>query len=256
MRLSRRIFTTTLATACVLTVDIAWAAITSITVNTEPITVGQTVQYVANMNSQDGPPGPTNWDYRATEQGNVSPWFTPPITSGSSISWTERRIGSYNVRARTKFANGSTSEQIRSVTVHAPDEDVITGGLNTPSNGSTLTVTFDLRRSGTPMGPGTVDGYPEERIRRPQFQMDSGFVGPSQSYYLTGNRAIIDNKYSDVSHADFINCPVNGVFDDLYQQNRMVIKDGFGTNQFFYFPERHFQRVKLGPSSWQLVEVP
>lgn len=171
-----RFFIAMFTAALVMGYGFAHAAITSISVFTEPITVGQSVIYTANMNGANGAPTSTTWDYRATEGMNQGPWIGGPM--GYSMMAIEDRVGSYSVRATTTFTDGTTGALIRSVTVNPPDRDVIISGVNVASAGGTMTVQFDVRNGTVPMGPGTVDGIPQERIRRPAEGFDIGFVNP------------------------------------------------------------------------------
>lgn len=52
------------------------------------------------------------------------------------------------------------------------------------------------------------------------------------------------------------NLPIDAVFDDFYQQNRVVIPNCHGTDVYFHFTERHFQKRKSGAQTWQLILAP
>jgi hypothetical protein len=233
------------------------AGLTAMTVSPEPITVGWATTYTVTDDGQDSGYASYQWDFRATEPGNQTPWTALPGQS-TSTQVIEARVGSYNVRCRATYRNPmtgqqTTSEIVRSVTVSGPDHDQITSGLNVSTSSSSLTVEF-LVLNGTIILGGTVDGHAEERIRRPQYGFDSGFVGQSSTFYYQYGY-IVDVKSTNLQHPDFLKANIGDAFDDFYQQNRMVIKDGFGRDQFFYFPERHFQRVKTGANSWKLIEL-
>ncbi len=249
----RAVGVATIVAASVCTLA-AYAGFTSMTVATEPITVGYNVVYTANTNGADGPPSPATWSFRATEGGNQGPWVYL-IQQGFSLARTESKVGGFSVRCQATFANTQQQlhEIIRSVSVSGPDRDLITGGLNVNSNMEHLFVYFQVLNGSVPIGP-QVAGVPEERIRRPDLGIDTGFVGPSSDYYLA-NDSIVDHKTFSVGSPGYAALAVGAVFDDFYQQNRMRISDGFGVDQFFYFPERHFQRVKVNNTTWKLVEA-
>jgi len=240
----------------------AEAGITSIDVSPTPIVVGKSTTYTANCTPQ---PFKWEWDYRCTEGGTGSWTPSPPdTTSTRTKSYYESSVGSYDLRCTAYYQGGgyppplpTTSTLIKSVTVNGPDADTITAGLNTNSSGypvMTVTVKFQVRSGTTAIGPYT-DGYPQKRIRRPQEEYDSGWIGPTEGvfYFFGSTGEIIDVMTAGGSGwGDIL---VDDVFDDFYQQNRMVINDCFATEVYYYFTERHFQKVKTGPYTWKLVEV-
>ena len=253
----KRVLTQFSITACsALACSAVIAGLTAIQVQTEPITVGQVVAYVATEDGKNGP-GTWSWDFRATSGGNQGQWV--PLSNGSTTSRiTEDRVGSYNVRCTGSYAGQTTSVIIRSITVNGPDHDVLTKGLDSPTSQVNLEVDFDVLNGAIPIGiiGSSVNGFPQERIRRPQNNnFDSGFVGPTVGSYYTQGYTIVDIKQTNLGSSVFVNAAIGEVIDDFYQQNRMVIKDGFNQDQFFYFPERHFQRVKTGINSWKLIQI-
>jgi len=84
--------------------------------------------------------------------------------------------------------------------------------------------------------------------------MSENWSGPGNEFYFDCG-FIIDWKFVGIQLPGFVNAAVGDVFDDFYQQNRMVIKDCFGDLQYFHFTERHFQKIKTGADTWKLVEV-
>jgi len=261
MRMLQRICIVAVASTVPLGQLSARAAITSITVDNvtvpnEPLTVGHLARYTANMNGANGMPGPTTWEYRAQGGAQAGPWVN--AGQGQSITIVESRVGSFNVRATTSFQDGTVSVMGVGVTISGPDRDVITAGLNVVSQNMVVQVSSEVRNGAVPIGPNYVDGYPQERIRRPQWNPPfvSDWSSPDQDFYLTGNRAIIDNKAVSTQYPAFANCAIGQPFDDFYQQNRMLIKDGYGVLQPFYFQERHYQKIKVSATSWKLVLAP
>lgn len=253
----RRVLVILLVAASSTTVSTAvLAALSAITVQSEPITVGQTVTYTTVEDGKNGP-GTWTWDFRATAGGNQGAWVGMP-SGGTTSQVVENRVGSFNVRCQASYMDQTTSVVIRSVTVQGPDSDVITQGLNVSTEQTSLEVHFDVLNGSTPIGyiGSDVDGYPQERIRRPQYNFDSGFTGPAPGAFYSQGNTIIDVKQTNMQDPAFINAAIGAVVDDFYQQNRMVIKDGFLQDQFFYFVERHFQRVKTGANSWKLILAP
>lgn len=160
------------------------AGITSISYTPDPIVVGKSTVYTANCTPQ---PVKWEWDFRCT-QGGTEDWrpSPPDTTSTPTKTYNESKVGSYDLRCKATYQGSgnpppppTTSTLIKSATVNGPDADTITAGLNTNSTGypvMTLTVKFQVRSGTTPIGPFT-DGYPEERIRCPQDDFDSGWVG-------------------------------------------------------------------------------
>jgi hypothetical protein len=238
------------------------AGITSISYTPDPIVVGQATVYTANCTPQ---PFKYEWDYRCT-QGQTGAWVpSPPETTSTNTKTDyESQVGSFDVRCKAYYQGSgnpppppTTSTSIKSVTVNGPDSDTITAGLNTESTGypaMTLTVKFQVRSGATAIGIHT-DGYPQERIRRPQSDFDSGWVDPSSNYYFNGSTGeIIDVKVVQLGWL-WSNIAIGEVFDDFYQQNRMVIRDCFYNQVYYSFSERHFQKVKSAPYKWKLVQV-
>ena len=72
-------------------------------------------------------------------------------------------------------------------------------------------------------------------IRRPQFQTDSGWSEAVDTLYSWQPYSgyIFDHKTVNQSYVDSI--AIGTVFDDFYQQNRMIVGDCFGDEQFSYF---------------------
>lgn len=94
----------------------------------------------------------------------------------------------------------------------------------------------------------------EERIRRGV--NDSGWVGGSPEFYWD-TTVTVDHKVvnADANMAWWDSFNTGDIFDDFFQQNRMIIKDCFGNEQTFYFQERRFQKMKVDAAHWQLWEA-
>jgi hypothetical protein len=48
---------------------------------------------------------------------------------------------------------------------------------------------------------------------------------------------------------------IGTVFDDVYQQNRMIVIDCEGNSHIFYFTEHHSQMTKTAAGTWQMTEL-
>jgi len=151
------------------------------------------------------------------------------------------------------------SYRTKQVTVIGPDRDTFTGPLDSVLEDilpaiMTMDVRFPVFAGTIPIGPN-FEGYPQERIRRPQNGIDSGWLGTAvfhDDFHMDGSE-IFDHKWW--GGPTWENVQVGATVDDFYQQNRLVIQDCTGAEQFFTFAERHFRKVKTSAFSWQLVEV-
>lgn len=145
----------------------------------------------------------------------------------------------------------------KQVTVIGPDRDTFTGPLDSYVEDFFLPkyaidVRFPVLAGTIPIGPN-FEGYPQERIRRPQLNYDSGWIGPTEGVFCMDGSSIFDHKA--VSGPGWANILIGSTIDDLYHQNRMVIFDCTGAAKYFTLTERHFRFVKTDEISWQLVEV-
>lgn len=251
--------TCTVILVFLVSASVLLAGLTSIDVSPFPIVVGRVVTYSAL--STPPPPFPSfyDWDYRCTE-GSVGNWnpSPPDRTYTNMITYQESRVGSYDLRCKLTYGDLTTSTLTRGLTILGPDTDVILSGLNVNSTGypqMTLTVTFEVRRGSTAIGMYT-SGYPQERIRRPQFGFDSGWQGGWPDYYFNPNKNIIDVKSVTRVDNSWDNLAVGAIFDDFYQQNRAVIPNCHGVNTYFYFSDVHYQKQKTGAQTWKLIIVP
>jgi hypothetical protein len=142
------------------------------------------------------------------------------------------------------------------VDVLPPQYDIVSG-LGADSEGFPNMVNplrFEVYCTGDrPMG-GQPDGYPEERIVRPQSGFDSGWVGPGPDFYYEGG-AIIDIKRTDVDPQTWNNIAIGAVLDDFIQHTRFIVKDCHGLNTAFTLGTRWFQRVKSSASSVKIVQI-
>jgi hypothetical protein len=189
----------------------------------------------------------------------------PDFQHSPSFIYETRRVGTRDFRGGVLEQTGGGDEQppeftwsylTKQVTAIGPDRDTFTGPLNSYVEDFfipkyAIDVSFPVFAGTIPIGPN-FDGYPQERIRRPQLNQDSGWAGPSEAFYMDGS-AIFDHKWRGGPNWD--NIPVDTTFDDFYQQNRLVIYDCTGAEQIFTFAERHFQAVKTHEIAWKLVEV-
>ena len=122
-----------------------------------------------------------------------------------------------------------------------------------------LLVHFNVYASGIRMGGVEIVGYAEERIRRPAANSDSGWPrGTNQigGEFNWDTQKIVDKKVTYVSNEDWFRllAPYGTVIDDFFQQNRFVIEDCNGNQQYYYFDERRFLKRKNGVESIELVE--
>ncbi len=237
----------------------------------EPICVGPCAfKYTAVHSGMDPIADSYVWKYRCTADGVPGTEFTH--SSKSSVMETpEPRVGSYQVKCKATFpdgemgANTHDSEVTRGVTILGPDSDRIESGLDTDSyeaNGDSemwLKVIFGVYCHDKKLGC-CVDGFPQERIRRPPLTYPWG--GPGSVFFfecgdITDWKFVVPlNQQGEVSWEDWNALPVGEVIDDFYQQNRMRINDCHGNPQDFHFTERHFQKKKSGPGTWELVLAP
>ncbi len=217
---------------CYSAVDLFADSLVSITVDVEPICVGELIFYTAN---DDGvPPATYKWEFRCTEGGMNGNWTLSAWTS-KEARWYEARVGSQDIRCTGKYPNHD-SVIVRQVTVHGPDTETIIAGLNVNSTGwntMQITMKFQIQCGATIMG-APVDGVPQERIRRPQFMFDSGWTNPSSTYYLAGGVIFDVKSVTILGGPDWNNLQVGAVFDDFYQQNRMKINNCHSV--YVYYP--------------------
>ncbi len=196
---------------------------------------------------------------RCTEDGTGSWTPSPPDrTYGNVITYHESRVGSQELRCKATYLDMSTSTLTRGISVAGPNTDIILSGCNTDSDGfpiMVLTAIFEVRSGSTAIGIYTA-GYPQERIRRPQLNTDSGWKGSYPWFYFNPNKNIVDEKSVTRLDQTWDNLPVGEIFDDFYQQNRAVIPNCHGTNTYFYFDDVHYQKKKTGAQTWQLIQVP
>jgi hypothetical protein len=197
--------------------------------------------------------------------------WSDPFSNGTGIfgPFNEPRVGNREVEGQTIAFIGMppqpvTSTLTRQYTVVGPDSDVIVQGLNTNSTGFPRMeneVRFIMKYSDIWVR-GWIDGFPQERIRRPQKPPpndDSGWVGPKPGEFDWATEYFFDLKFVHLpnpqSIAHWNSLPVNTVFDDFFQQNRFVIRNCNGAFVYYYFEERRFQKVKSGAQTWTLVQI-
>ncbi len=240
-------------------VGLALADITSITYTPSPIVIGNGVLYTANDN---GTPQIKSWKWEYRCPG--ANWVAASGTN--TCLMYEGYAGNYEIRCTASFqAAGYPPVQkpdqpfVINITINPPDSDGVVAGLNTPASiyGGQVTIDFQLYSGGKKVG-AYIQGTPEERIRRPQFGFDSGWSGPIAGTYFLHEGVIKDVKSASLpadQQAAWDATPVGGVIDDFYQQNRLKSKDSCNTEKFYYFPEHHFQRVKVDANNWKLIEL-
>lgn len=243
----------------------ALGAVTEITLTPQaPLVVGMTLDYKVVSNAQ----AVAGYRFRLRcLEGSTGPWSQYYQQSSPTFTAVEKRVGNYEIEGganEQQTTNPPTfqwASLTKQVTILGPDSDTIIAGLNVNSTGwqpATVAVQFACWASGKKMAGSQIDGYPQERIRRPQYNppKDSGWAGPKAGEFYWSMDHIQDNKTLHVIDMAWWNgLAVGAVFDDLFQQNRFVIKDCNGVDRYYYFQERHFQKVKTGPTTWKLIEV-
>lgn len=247
--------------ALLLGATVVWpvsATLTSINVTGQPVVVGDSISYRALEN--ENAPWPTNfsWNYRCTVANAQGTWMNVPF---ATAAWTiqERNVGSYEIKATSDMSDGSVKSITTNVTVAGPTTDKVNESqlgavLYFMMGPMPLNLEFAVMHGDRKIGPYP-DGYPQYRIRRPQFDLDTDWTS-DPGYSLNGDTIVarVAIEAADFNNG-FADLADGSVVDDYYLQNRMVIRNCAGTNEYFNFPERHFRKVKVGGNAWKLVEV-
>lgn len=249
---------------------ICLANITSITYTPSPIVVGWPAYYTINVASGDSPLN-YSFSYQCTS-GSGTGWSNPDMNGTGVFGYNEICTGNQNIKGGEQLMVGFNQQWnylTNGITISPPDTEAITAGLNTDStydsdgaplyDCSTLHVHFSISVGATVVGP-YADVEVEERIRRPQYSFDSGWVGSSGDYYWENMSGYIDDVKTVGTGSlnggpDWSSISVGTVFDDFYQQNRVWINDCTNTAQVTYFTERHFQKTKTSATTWKLTEL-
>ncbi len=226
--------------------------------------LGDGSTWTANDNGVGPAISSYDWAYRCP----TSQTWTAHPGHAKSIIWIEGISGNYDVRCVATFQPGVYPPSQKppqtlttQVSVAAPSSDGVMAGLNVPTtiNGGELMVDFWIYSGGFKCGP-YLQGSPDEKIRRPQFGQDSGWLlGPGAPFYLSDCMIKDIKKYNvatDTQSQATWNAIANGaVIDDFYQQNRLRVNDSCGDPKIFYFAEHHFQRIKVNATQWKLIEL-
>ncbi len=182
-----------------------------------------------------------------------------------TLTGKEWRVGSQDVEATGNYPPPDGKSTVtRSIMVHGPDNEAWVAGPGGPpaftvSGGTPIMILhckIECRKGTTKIGPYT-DGIVQERIRRPQFQLDSGWVDASGDFYLDASKVINDIKKVDSTDPalDWANMQNGDLFDDFYQTNRLLIRDCHGVYRSFEFGEKHWAKAKDSATTWKLLEV-
>jgi len=250
---------------CALVPTLLFGSITQIQmgVNQPPVAVGRWASFQATTNGSA-----SNWHwYRRCTIIPAGQWQDYGGGSSANLFLGSARVGSYTIKVTDQemvagppptFQN---FELTKDYNVIGPDSDTIIDGLNVPSTSGSLmplavadlTVKFQMKCGQTLIGD-LIAGYVQESIRRPQSNFDSGWTGETADFRFSPPN-IEDHKTVGMLVPEFANAAVGAVFDDFFQQNRFVIEDCHGYDTYFYFPERHFRKIKLNSTTWKLIEI-
>lgn len=234
------------------------AALTAVNVTGQPVVVGDTVSYRAL--DDNAAPWPTTyaWKYRCTSNGAQGNWQDAPFATAAWSS-QEQNVGNFEVKVQSAMSDGSTQTVQNSVTVSGPTTDEVNAAqldvvMFFMMGPAPINLQFAVMNGNRKIGPYP-DGYPEYKIRRPQFNLDTGWCTDT-AYSLNADTIVarVAIEPADFNNG-FANLADGAVVDDYYFQNRMLIRNCAGNYETFVFPERRFQKIKAGSNSWKLVEV-
>lgn len=240
--------------------------VTAIVVNpSEPLVVGYYYTYGIQHNKPSA--GAYSWRYRCLESGGAG-WTSVPNQGSPAYGFLEDRVGSVEVEGGAKEIVGNPppypppsewSYLTRQFTILGPTTDTLRDSTPLFSSGypyMAIPVYFDVYAGNIKVG-ADIDGVVQERIRKPHEDppFDSGWAGPEAGFFEWKGHGILDYKFVSIYLPAFSTADVDEVFDEIYQQNRFVIKDCAGNLEEFYFPERRFQKIKVSSTQWKLIEV-
>lgn len=254
-----------------------WAAVTEISLPPFAIPIGWEVGLTIHHNliSAGGDCYSEQWRCLACDP--PSAWLPDPANTQSESTFIRMmtQVGNYEFKGGAYEGDPGDAENppvyawnylTKQVTVVGPDRDVL---FNMPLTASTssedplfmeMDVLFYLYNGSFLIGPNAI-GDAQERIKSKgsngQWGDWGNWVGPASGIFeLIGVGAIYDFKTVLVGNrAAWDAMPVDTVFAEYYQQNRMITTDCGGTPRTYEFAVRHFQMKKSDDTSWSLNEI-
>lgn len=153
------------------------------------------------------------------------------------------------------------NEKTIQTSVLGPNTDDVPFGLNVNSDGDLLTIYFRPLHGDDPIG-GEIAGYAEEQLqfKKPwegadKWSAPTPWIGHTEDYFWDEGSAMIeDSKAHDTNSANFQALNVGDAFQDIFQRNRLVIKNCEGLDQEFILPNHYFQAIKTGANTYKYVE--
>ena len=243
-------------------VALAWELLTLEATTPPPHIVGNAITFVVTWNGPQ--PQTFDWDWRCTEGGVTSLWSQVYRSTTPIFAYQDPYVGSYDQRCKATWLPypppGGTSQIIRPFSTVGPNNDVLTQGNGVESTGyptMSLMTKWQVRYQGTRIG-GYATAVPGERVHEsgePWSDWADGNV-PGVFYYNNATAEICDLKtITPVDQAGWDSIPVGTVLFDIYQQNRVKIKNCHGDWVTFEFGVHHFQQKKASATSWKLVSL-